>query len=688
MMVACSRCHFMNPVKQKACQACGATLPYASAPTHERPGQSRPTLRGLRSPEPLQTVVAPDQLPQAFLTSDKTMPSLVGPTPEEIRSHRVSNTLLGHGSPLHDEPVPSSQARASASAASPVPQPQTPPQPSLPKPHLPATTSSRSGLSRQATLLGHAPLEGSSRRPSPKKSSTSQTMPSMPAVSVENATQESANTEDSEEEPPRPGVSAHLGQDLQRITPRDNPAKTYLGVAAANASEPFSGELLVGPSSEPHLNYPALGVPPPLPQISSAEVRREEPQRPEASPAQSLREPASVVVSRRVVQTRLGRAVLGVTTLLGLGLLTFTWMWKPSPPLVGHINPHTRPPALALQCDSCPDGSFVQLGEQRGEFLAHRATVPLVEPPKVGPNSFKLDLHRSGLGRDERVELSVDVAYRAVWDLSGLVVHPPHLTIVLEAAPGVLIRVNNNDVAMSGGRGKHWMALGKTAVGQSRSVEWLDESAEIEASSGQNSGPPKPFSIHLPVVPLAIDTPTPKFHTDARTVVVSGRTAPGALVAANDHRVTADDAGYFELTVTSHVGQNTVELNSSLGGHVPRTASATFTQVDNLTKIALAYQADAVRRFDHLTKRVGGSNSPVRVALAGRVLEWKTNHNVTVALVDVSSGCPNRTCLVRVEHPAAITLSPNQAISVFGEASLATPPQGALPTVQSHFILE
>ncbi len=683
-MVACSRCHFMNPVKQKACQACGATLPYASAPTHERPGQSRPTLRGLRSPEPLQPVAVQEQLPQAFPTSDKTMPSLVGPTPEQIRSHRVSNTLLGHGTPLVEEPAPSSQVRSPASTPSPVLQHQSPP-----RPPISATASSRSGLSRQATLLGHAPLlEASSRRPSPKKSSTSQTMPSMPAVSVENPTPESANTEDTAEEPPRPEVSAHLGQDVQRVTPRDSPAKTYLGVAAANASEPISGELLVPSSSEPHLNYPALGVPPPLPQVSIAEVPSEEAQRPEASPAHSPRVPTSVVVSRRMVQKRLGRAVLAVTSLLGLGLLTFTWVWKPSPPVVGHINPHTRPPTLELQCDSCPDGSFVHLDGQRGEFIARRATVPLVEPPKVGPNSFNLDVYRSGLGRDEQVELSVDVAYRAVWDLSGLAVHPPHLTIVIEAAPGVLIRVNNNDVAMSGGRGKHWMALSEAPVGPSRSVEWLDESAEIAASFGQKSGPSNPFSIRLPVVPLAIDTPSPSFHTDAKTVVVSGRTAPGALVAANGQYATADEAGYFELTVASHVGLNGVELNSSLGGHVPRTTSVTFSHVDNLTKVALAYQTGAVRRFDHLTQRVGESNSPVRVALAGRVQEWKTSHNVTVALLDVSSGCPNRTCLVRVEHPAAITLSANQAISVFGEASLAIPPQGALPTVQSHFILE
>lgn len=727
-MVACSRCQFMNPVKQKACQACGAPLPYASAPNHERPGQARPTLRGLRSPEPVHQVSGGHLSQPSLPTPDKTMPSMVGPTPEQIRSHKINNTLLGHNVPT-----------AEVSKSSPYSSPQPAVSPISPRPASTAQVS-RTPVNqlpprsnRQATLVGHPALDaarrGTAQQPASQHSAggatedrkdTSQTLPSMQAVTSEASTT-TVTTDDTEEEPPGANETSVESHSFQRLTATDNPAKTYFAVTAARPSSESS------PTSEPEPAFAGLGTPPPLPHLSPApregiadslgparspdatrapssarsrSVKGPSTAPTSATPAKSeavragplasergLAAPSSRVLSRRAIQSRLGKFVLGVTALLGSSLLIFTWVWRPPPPVSGSIDPHVTPATLQLQCDSCADGSFVSFDGRTAQFVNQRATIPLVEPPTVGPNSFVLDIHRTGIGRDERVTLAVNVEYRAVWDLSGLSAEPPILAIALDAAPNTGLKVNGVPVDLAGGRGHVPVVLSERFTVPSNAIEWLETSVQVTAG-GAPTGGSRPFTLKVPVVPLAVDTPAPTFHTDSFTVTVSGRSLPGATISGAGHRVETDAQGYFELPVTARPGSNLIEVTASLANHVPRSVAATFTQTDNLTKLAVAYQTDATRRFDELTQRLAQNNAPLRVALAGRVQEWRTDHNVTVALLAVTSGCPNRTCLVRVEHPAALVLGSNRAVSVFGEATLSDSAGTPIPLIQSHFILE
>lgn len=693
-MVACPRCNFMNPVKQKACQACGTALPYASAPNHERPMAGRPTLRGMRSPEPPEHVsqsmpAVRADAPPGLLTSDQTMPSMVGPTPEQIRSHRANSTLLGHVSPAavggsvgpvsDANPSPVS-SRAVGSIAHPIP--------------APASLHGR-GSSRQPTLLGHAPAPPPQERgpDAPSRSSTSQTLPSMQAVRNDPPAQSSGEGGSEEDaEPPRavilslPESPAH---EEQRITPHDNPARTYLAVAAANPDAPAPESKTSGvASTQPSVVYPALGSPPPLPSAarrgSASNNANVSPNVP-TPPANSF---APGRLSRRAVQSRLGRAVLTLTASLGGGLLLFSWLWRPAMPVSGQINTNSVPATLDVACESCGDGSQVVLGATRSEFRAHRATLPLTSPPRVGPNRFALQIQRVGMGRDEQVELEVAVDYKARWDLSGLVANPAHLRVVLEAAPGVSIAVDGVDVALNDNSGSRPIELAAPISGTSSTVEWLDKAVTIVAK--KNGSPPTESNlpVRLPVVPLTIDTPWSDFRTDASEVVISGRTAPGATVTSEQNTARADAAGYYELRVAPRSGTNNVQLVATAVDHVPRAVSASFERVASLTPVALAYQQTAVRRFDHLAEQLLQREAPVPVALAGKVQEWKTSRNLTVMLLSVTAGCPSRSCLVRVEYPALADFTPNQPVSVFGVAKPAPPGIGPLPLIQSHFILD
>lgn len=727
-MVACPQCRFMNPVRQKACQACGTALPYASAPNHERPVPGRPTLRGMRSPEPPSNSqslpVARSDKPPGVTTSDQTMPSLVSPTQEQIRSHRANNTLLGHVSPASVGASPESQRGAPSSRAPVSPAPASSGSAAHLKPAV--GVAPRGGVSRQPTLLGHAPLNDAPRPNSVSRSSTSQTMPSMQAVRSDTPRSPAAAESGSEEEDdPLPGAQALPAPpagDQQRITPHDHPARTYLAVAAVSlpvTSPSSTAQVNSAPPSSPSQAYPALGSPPPLPprasdpapasqpkSMSQAHVTSQptltsgsvfpvlptpaaselHPASPNAPPV-SLGSIAPPRVSRRTVQSRLGRAVLTLTALLGGGLLLFSWLWQPATPITGQINLHDASPTLDVFCQTCSDGSHVELDGRREQFLNNRATLPLTAPPNVGVNTFALQVSRTGMGRNERVDLDVQVEYKARWDLTGLAARPPHLDVLIETAPGVSISVDDVDVALDGNHGRHSIAMTEPVHGASNSIEWLEKSVTIVTKRGTSPVTSSPFPVRAPIAPLAIDTPWSSFQTDAPSVVVSGRTSPKATVTSAESSTVADEAGYFELGVTPQLGVNAVELVASAVDHVPRAATTSFVQVSNLTPVALVYQKDAVRRFDALAERLPRESQPIAVALAGKVQEWKTHHNLTVILLSVTSGCPSRSCLVRVEYPAFVDFTPNQAVSVFGVARQPPPDVGPLPQVQSHFIL-
>lgn len=623
------------------------------------------------------------------------MPSMVGPTPEQIRSHRANNTLLGHVSPaVAGQTAPASDSAPSSKA------PVSPPVVSSGtasvqlKPVVgPTSIQARGGISRQPTLMGHAPLNEAKAGIGETHASTSQTLPSMQAVRGDEAAP-SGPAEDAEPPAAAPLIDsptpAPKPQEFeeQRVPAHDNPAKTYLAVTAVSlASAPLPADLLEPPRASDAPSYPGMGTPPPLPAASTAPAEA-----PIARVSRSTASTAAPVfssaqrLSRRAVQSRLGRAVLGLTALLGVGLGLFTWKWQPETPITGRINPNAASPTLEIQCQSCADGSFVELDQRRGTFQQQRATIVLDDAPRVGANAFELHVHRTGMGRDEQVELAAYVDYRARWDLSGLADKPPHVNVNVQAAPGVLVKVDAVDVALVDGHGSHALALAYPVGSMNPSVEWLEQSVVITTQKGDAAPVANPFQIRLPVVPLTLDTPWDTFQTDEKTVVLSGRTAPKATVTGPEGKVQADDAGYFELTVTPQLGLNTVELTTSTENHAPRSASTSFTQVDNLTRIAVAYQSDAIRRFDQLSAGAAGA-APVRVALSGKVQEWKTTHNVTVALLTVTAGCPSRTCLVRVEYPGVLDLAPNQAISVFGEVRPAPADVGPLPQIHSHFIL-
>lgn len=721
-MVACPRCHFMNPVKQKACQACGTALPHASAPSHERPMAGRPTLRGMRSPEssssqslPAARVDAPPEQP----SSDQTMPSMVSPTAEQIRSHRANNTLLGHVSPKLEATAgadpDSRSAPSSRGPVSPIPVSGGAPAPSRPSP---ISVQARGGVSRQPTLLGHAPLNEARRPPGTARSSTSQTMPSMQAVRSDVASSPSTDAGGEEEgDPPPAVVTPPPLLEEQPLTPHDNLGRTYLAVPAASSPGPESAAK-TSPSQPPAFAYTALGAPPPLPArapprpvspastanqsvaktmpsqgvetpVATATARIAEPPQalsPNAPPV-SLSSIAPPRVSRRAIQSRLGRAVLSLTAMLGGGLLLFSWMWQPATPITGQINATDAAPSLSVFCQSCGDGSHVELDGQRAEFRNQRALLALAAPPHVGTNTFSLQVHRSGMGRDEEVQLQTQVDYKANWDSRGLTATPPRLDVVVEAAPDVSIRVAGSELHITDGKGNVAVELGRAVQGASSSVEWIEKAVEIVTQRGATPSSTNYLKIRVPVVPLTIDTPWNGFQTDSKSVVLSGRTSPKGTVTSPEGSVSADDAGYFELSVTPRPGINPVELVASTAEHAPRSATVSFAQVGNLTAVALAYQEAAVRRFDQLTERLGQDPAPLPVALAGKVQEWKTTHNLTVVLLAVTSGCPSRSCLVRVEYPASIDFTPNEPVSVFGEAQAAPPGMGMLPQVQSHFIL-
>lgn len=645
------------------------------------------------------------------------MPSLIGPTPEQIRSHRITSTLLGHGHPEALQP-PVSQPDFTSSRPAPSPEVSVPPPSSVtcPPSSNPRGEASRSPLSTRATLIGHAPAPSDGT----EWSNTAQTMPSMRAVSPhEVATYERREAVEviapvarSSSAPPAAvfpaavfpdevfsdavfpdAVPNPLRSDAVPPSSRNSAARTYLAVAPPSVDIPVSvSSRSIPTSARTSPDSPDTSAPVSLTidtafEPSPAPKSNRGPDDPAGGNSPRFPNTAQPETLDRATQSRIAKVVLGITSLLGVGLLVFTWAWTPPAPVVGRINSETSPPSLELWCDSCAHGSYVVYQGQRHEFTDHSATLPLTTVPRVGSNTFELDVHRSGVRRDEQVTLAVPVDYRAKWDLSELTETPPRLAIAVEAAPGVSVRVNQTEVTLSGSQGTHQLLLEHHSGPPSANIDWLEQTAIITTSGGQSPSSVE-YRVRVPVVPLVIDTPHRDFYTEAKLVVVSGRTSPHAKVSTPSESVSADATGYFELTLVPQSGLNTVEITAVLDGHAPRTTPVSFTHSENLTKVAVAYQTTALRRFDEVAVRLAETKAPLNVALAGRVQEWRTDGNRTMALVAISSGCPQRTCLMRLEHPARTAFTSNQLISIFGVATDASPELGPFPNVQSHFILQ
>lgn len=686
-MVPCPKCQFMNPLKQKGCQACGAKLPYAvSEGNQPGKGQARATLRGLRSPESPTDGLTPSEIaamgavPPPSVTPvprDGTMPSFVAPDAEAISKHRdsIRSTILGHGAPgaEHQTPFgPVSVAVVTPKEPSFNPAPQSSPPRSI---HTHGEMSRPGAVGR--TLLGHMVQPAVAD----ERGDTSRTLPSMQAVGPDSMPSPiSARDHTSVTSTVIGAPSEDDSFPTYEVTPStpfvaDNePVAQSVGRASTRVGRGYGKP---GPTNEPRVY--TVQAPSSSQRYSVAD-----------SPvSKALPLPIESPESVRAANVRLGRRVLLIASALLLGLSLFALFWTPPDPPTARLVGSGEQTVVEVSCGTCDDGSTVTLGGQKGTFTGHRASVPLPRPLSLGYNDVEIEIERTGFGRNERMQLQFPVDYRLAWDLTGLEQSPPTLSVMVEAALGVSVRLDDKLVPLIANKGSHKVSIAEDVTGPSSSQQWLEKSVAVSIEGGRASTSPDRFALKIPIVPLVVDTPWDGFLTSDDTTVVSGRSTPNTkiVVAGNPTMTNAD--GYFEFALQTIAKTNTFTVAALAEGHAPRFVTVSINKVSNLHKAALEYQTSAVNRFDELSQLLQASSRRVRVALPGRVQESKIQGSTTVLLVNVNSGCPTRNCILRVVYPMRLTLHPNERIGVFGGATLAPGATGAttLPEVRAELLV-
>lgn len=696
-MVPCPRCHFMNPLKQRGCQACGATLPFALAETQDpTKGQTRATLRGLRSPDsptdgltPAELEAMKGELPPVVppVPKDGTMPSFSAPTPDAINKHRdsIATTILGHATP---KPSPlGAQGPHSAAPLTPKDPPFSPrsrrdvevqvgSQASVA--NASADEASRAAFAGR-TLLGH---QVPSQSPATSDTQSSPTLPSMQAVVPDSESRSKRGTQAPSSVPPE--VVSFRSPNL----PYENEASQFLAYDEGPIDSPAltssSRSTPATPRSFRFQDVPAQGDDVPYSTSSQgpfgvvAPVSR--------AVARRLTSPESV----RAANVRMGRRVLIIASALLVALSLFALLWTPPEPPTARLVGVGEQTMLELTCNTCDDGSQVMISGQKATFSNHRASVPMPKPLNLGLNDIEIEIQRTGFGRNERMGLQFPIDYRLAWDLSQLEAIPPTLRVVVEAALGVTVSLDGQPVPLADNKGLHPVPIAADLIGPSTSEQWLEKSVSVAISGGRASTPPDQFTLKIPIVPLAVDTPWEGFLTADDTTVVSGRSTPNTKITVAGNPTTTNADGYFELALQTSAGLNQFTVSAHAPGHAPRFVNVSLTKVPSAHKAALEYQGTAINRFDEVFKQLQAPEASVRVALPGRVQESKVQGSTTVLLVSVTAGCPNRSCVVRVIYPSRLELRPGERVAVFGPATLAAAgptPQSRLPEIRAHMLL-
>ncbi len=400
------------------------------------------------------------------------------------------------------------------------------------------------------------------------------------------------------------------------------------------------------------------------------------------------------------------RALAVVLTAGGLALaaVLVQLFWPVPPPLEARPRADaTGREGVELVCKSCPDGTKLTIAGASGTTAAGVALVPIPSSLSVGENRFRVDIDRPGNGRDETVNVSVNVAYRIRPDLGTLQADKPSFQILAEVAGGTTVTIDGRKMALSGGRGAENVDVTDVCTGLSGEVKTL--SRQIPYVVTPESGPPEQGAVNVSIgivplrleAPVAIASPTPHVITDGPSFVLAGSTLKGAEVLAAGRPITVHPDGTFaQVMNVSSVGATQIEVRARMPGMAPRLTQIKVRRVDSLEKAARELATtDPPVPFAQLAANISAAAGKA-VALAGEVSETKKQGYETVMLLDVSaaSGCPagagSGSCTVRLVQGADNPAKRGDTLRVFGHVARAfsVPGRADIPEIEVDFTLK
>lgn len=395
---------------------------------------------------------------------------------------------------------------------------------------------------------------------------------------------------------------------------------------------------------------------------------------------------------------RRGTAVVIIAAgLLAVGAVLFAVLWRSAPPLSARATVDaTGKEVLEVRCESCPDGTIVEIGSGKGEISGGEAIVAADLPLSVGDNQMRVAIDRPGNGRDEEVHLSVQVSYRVRPDLSPLLGQRPSLQVVVEAIDGTHVEIDGREVPLVGGRAVHTVDVTEALSGPQPKASSLERRVSYSIRPPGAEVDHGEVAISVGIVPLTLFAPGPSIVIDEPTFVLAGRTQRGAEITAAGKPIPLKPDGTFaQVMNVSSVGATQIEVRATLPEKAPRLMKVDVRRVDTLKAAEQEFERRADRvPYSSLAADIDG-NVGKSVAIVGEVAEARRENHQTIALVDVSraSGCASpgaSACQVRLVAGFDRDLRSGVTVRAYGRVARAftIPSRSAIPEVDVEFIVE
>ncbi|HMJ56771.1 MAG TPA: hypothetical protein VK540_32100 [Polyangiaceae bacterium] len=382
---------------------------------------------------------------------------------------------------------------------------------------------------------------------------------------------------------------------------------------------------------------------------------------------------------------------IGSGLLLASGAVAFAIFWRSPAPLRAEARVDSNgSDLLHVTCATCPDGTEVRAGDSKAQVTGRAADLVLVSPLKVGENLFSVAVDRPGSGRDETVQLIVQIGYRIRPDLSALDSDHPMLRIAIEGGPLASMEIDGKTLTLGGdGKGQYDVDVTAECTGLADDAKSIERAIPYSVVGSTGASEQGVVNVRVAVPPLHIDSPTPHTIIERDQFILAGRTGRGArLVAGAQTAVVAADGTFVRSIAAPALGENTIKLRATVPGQAPRMASVSVRRVEHLADEAKTFAANAPLPFADLAASVNRYvGQPV--VLSGEIVESRSQGATNLALLDVQKGCSRPPCLARLVFAGEEPVARTDRVQVYGYVTRAISPggdaSGTVPEVEVAF---
>ncbi|MEO6600612.1 MAG: hypothetical protein ABIQ16_12100 [Polyangiaceae bacterium] len=599
-----------------------------------------------------------------FARFDQTVVGFDAPAPLP----RFRGTMMGIAPPaVSHAPLPASPTLPSAPAplAGAAPPPFAPP-------------AAPAGVGLRQTMIGLAPLGPSGHAPHQSGTGT------MPSAGSSGSSNMGYPTPPPPPEVPPTRLGA--GGTLPHISPNQ---KTMLGVARPGIAplNPGQAKAVTAP--------PVSANPQPAPALTQAPGAQSAPTHPpvpaELGPLDpAARAPQNEPRRKPGIPALAAVAIVGAAGLFAAAAVV--WLFYR-----GHGSIEAQAVALAdgkeqleLNCAACDDGTLSRLDGANATFAAHRATLPLSRPLKVGENPMTITLV-SPRGKQSFVDISVPIAFRVRGDTSGLEAPTPELRVLVSAITGSSVTVDGKPVTLNAeGEGRYAIDVSTEVTGLDSNVKSIERKVPYVVTPPNAAAQSGTVTLQAGITPLVIEAPGPAVLLEGSNFVLSGRTAKSGILTVSDRPITVDPTGRFaQMMNVSAPGETTIIVRATSKDTAPRLFPLRVKRVDSLAKEAERVRQRATSNYAAIADQAENKRGWA-VALDGSAVEARTENYNTVIVMEVQGGCAKAPCLARVSYGAPFNVSRGDKFSAYGEvAGVVDGPRSGvrIPDIHADFLI-